>query len=91
MLFEETTWLTDPLLQNTPVDPANPRPIVPFVAVKNLKAFYHWIVYREARGQALNPAQFVEPTITKWKTHLIELDHTTMDGEEDDPRLGCTR
>ena len=68
-------------VRNTPVDPANPRPIFPFVAVKNLKAFYHWIVYRDARGQALNPAQFVEPTITKWKTHLIELDRTAMDSE----------
>ena len=72
-------------VRNTPVDPANPRPIFPFVAVKNLKAFYHWIVYRDARGQALNPAQFVEPTITKWKTHLIELDRTAMDGEATKP------
>ena len=39
-------------VKNMVVNPAAPRPTFPFVAVKRLKAFYHWIVYRRRSWSA---------------------------------------
>ena len=52
-------------VRNMPLDPANPRPVFPFVSVKRLKAFYHWIIYTVARGENLQPGQFNEATLQK--------------------------
>jgi hypothetical protein len=51
------------------------------VAVKRLKAFYHWIVYRDARGQPLTPGLFDEAMLTTWMAHMDELDRIDHDAE----------
>jgi hypothetical protein len=40
------------------VDARNPRADFPSVVVKNLKAFYLWVVYRQVRGQPLGSILF---------------------------------
>jgi hypothetical protein len=68
-------------VRNMPLDPNNPRPVFPFVSVKRFKAFYHWIIYTDARGQNLQPGQFTEATLQKWMAHIMELDRNKNDGE----------
>jgi hypothetical protein len=58
------------------VDPKKPEPkaAFPFVAVKNLKAFYLWIVYCEVRGQPLDSTLFDADTMKTWIGCEAELD-----------------
>jgi len=69
------------------VDPKKPEPkaAFPFVAVKNLKAFYLWIVYREVRGQPLDLTLFDADTMKKWISREAELDRSKDDREPPEP------
>jgi hypothetical protein len=68
-------------VRNMPLDPNNPRPVFPFLAMKRLKAFYHWIEYTVARGHNLQPGQFNDATLQKWMAHMVELDRNKNDGK----------
>ncbi len=68
-------------------DPKNPQPkaAFPYIAVKNLKAFYLWVCYREVRGQALDASSFGNDTMKTWIGREAELDRSKNDREPPEP------
>jgi hypothetical protein len=62
-------------------DPAIPRPVFPFLAVKRLQAFYLWTSYQDRRGQPICPVLFFPAVTTWWMDRIAFLERLKNDQE----------
>jgi hypothetical protein len=58
-------------VRNIVRDPAIPRPVFLFLAVKKLQAFYLWTAYQDSRGQPIHPGLFLPAVMTRWLVDWI--------------------
>jgi hypothetical protein len=74
-------------VKNTVIGRNDIRPSFPFMAVKKFKAFYHYLQYREARGQDLNlmVPLFDDDVMVVWMNHMDELDRISADADPTPP------
>jgi hypothetical protein len=63
-------------------DPAVPRHVFPFLAVKKLQAFYLWTAYQEdSRGQPIRPGFLLPAVMTQWLDRIAFLERLKNDLE----------
>jgi hypothetical protein len=62
-------------------DPAIPRPVFPFLAVKRLQAFYLWTGFQDSRGQPIRPGLFLPAVTARWLDRIAFLERLENDQE----------
>jgi hypothetical protein len=68
-------------VRNMARDPAIPRPVFPFLAVKRLQAFYLWTSYQDSRGQPIRPVLFLPAVTMRWMDRIAFLERLENDQE----------
>jgi hypothetical protein len=68
-------------VRNMARDPAIPRPVFLFLAVKRLQAFYLWTSYQDSRGQPICPVLFLLAVTTRWLDQIAFLERLENDQE----------